>query len=136
MPTLDTDTRLIMTILFVGAVSGVNVYFFSQYGAGFLNFYGAYSLSLMFGVLTVGGIMIIKALFDLILNEYIEDLLLQRRIEAYWRRKAKEEDTRKRIRESLRTYESSVYTPPSFVSPMQQSNDNSLSAKFLTEYQE
>ena len=40
MPSIDTDTRLIMTILFVGSVSGVNVYFYTQYGVDFP--YGGY----------------------------------------------------------------------------------------------
>ncbi len=105
MPSIDTDTRLVMTILFVGAVSGINVYFFSQYGASFINAYGAYSMSIMFGVLTVGGIMILKALFDLILNDYIEDFLLQRQINSYWNRKARDEDNRKRVRESLKNFQ-------------------------------
>jgi len=84
MPSIDTDTRLIMTVLFVGAVSGINVYFFSQYGSTFVNAYGPYPVAMIFGVLTVGGIVILKALFDLFVNDYIEDFLLQRQINSYW----------------------------------------------------
>ena len=105
MPSIDTDTRLIMTVLFVGAVSGVNVYFFSEYGATFVSAYGPYPVAMIFGVLTVGGIVILKALFDLMINDYIEDFLLQRQINAYWNRKARDEENRKRVRESFRGFQ-------------------------------
>ena len=61
MAAMDKDTRLVMTILFVGAVSGTNVYFYSAYGAElpFTNFAHA----VLFGFLTVGGIMGLKACF-------------------------------------------------------------------------
>ena len=36
MAALNQDTRLIMTILFVGTVSGANVYFYANYGINFL----------------------------------------------------------------------------------------------------
>jgi hypothetical protein len=69
MAALNNDTRLVMTILFVGTVSGANVYFYSAYG---LNFpYGALAHSVLFGLITVGGIMVMKALFDLSLNDRI-----------------------------------------------------------------
>lgn len=45
-----------------------------------------------------------KALFDLILNDFIEDFLLQRQIGSYWNRKARDEENRKRVRESLRNF--------------------------------
>lgn len=109
--TFEDDTRLVMTILFVGAVSGVNVYFFATFGAEFLTIYGPYTLAILFGVLTVGGIMILKSLFDLVLNEYIEDFLLQRSINTYWARKAKDEENRKRVRESMRQYEEFRFRP-------------------------
>ena len=35
MAALNNDTRLVMTILFVGTVSGANVYFYSAYGLKF-----------------------------------------------------------------------------------------------------
>ena len=43
--------------------------------------------------------------FDLIIFERIEDVLLQRKIDAYWVRKQKEEDNRKRVRDTMRQYE-------------------------------
>ena len=105
MPSIDTDTRLVMTILFVGAVSGTNIYFYSQYGITFP--YGFLEHALLFGIVTVGGIMCIKAFFDLFMNAYIEEWLLQRRIDAYWARMAREEENRKRVRDSFRQFQSS-----------------------------
>ena len=145
MPSIDTDTRLIMTVLFVGAVSGINVYFFSQYGTTFVNAYGPYPVAVIFGVLTVGGIMILKALFDLILNDYIEDFLLQRQINSYWNRKARDEDNRKRVRESMRNFQqqfgfpsgSGVYgdnVMPNL--PMQTQETQTVSPTFLTGFNE
>ena len=49
--------------------------------------------------------MILKALFDLAINDYIEDFLLQRQIESYWSRKARDEENRKRVRESFRGFQ-------------------------------
>ena len=49
--------------------------------------------------------MCIKAAFDLFMNDYIEEWLLQRRIDSYWQRKAREEDNRKRVRDSIRTFQ-------------------------------
>jgi len=103
MPSIDTDTRLVMTILFVGAVSGTNIYFYNQYGITFP--YGQLEHALLFGIVTVGGIMCIKAFFDLFMNDYIEEWLLQRRIDAYWARKAREEENRKRVRDTMRTFQ-------------------------------
>ena len=145
MPSIDTDTRLIMTVLFVGAVSGINVYFFSQYGTTFVNAYGPYPVAVIFGVLTVGGIMILKALFDLILNDYIEDFLLQRQINSYWNRKARDEDTRKRVRESMRNFQqqfgnalggSSVYGDNVLPNLPQTSEPQTVSPTFLTGFNE
>jgi len=103
MPSIDTDTRLVMTILFVGAISGMNIFFYAQYGVSFP--YGYVEHALLFGVVTVGGIMCIKAFFDLFLNDFIEEWLLQRRIDAYWQRMAREEDNRKRVRDSIRSFQ-------------------------------
>ena len=58
MAAMDKDTRLVMTILFVGAVSGTNVYFYSAYG-GELPF-SNFAHAVLFGFLTVGGIMGLK----------------------------------------------------------------------------
>jgi len=114
MPSIDTDTRLVMTILFVGAVSGINIYFYSQYGMSFP--YGAEEHAVLFGISTIGGIMILKAMFDMVLNDWIEEFLLQRRIDAYWARKAREEENRKRVRDSFRQFQQNwnqtVVSPP------------------------
>jgi len=128
--TFEDDTRLVMTILFVGAVSGVNVYFFATFGAEFLTIYGPYTLAILFGVLTVGGIMILKSLFDLVLNEYIEDFLLQRSINTYWARKAKDEENRKRVRESMRQYEEFRFRP-AIQQPQQFVDENVINPSFL-----
>ena len=127
--TFEDDTRLVMTILFVGAVSGVNVYFFATFGAEFMSIYGPYTLAILFGVLTVGGIMILKSLFDLVLNEYIEDFLLQRSINTYWARKAKDEENRKRVRESMRQYEEFRFRSP--VPQQQFVDENVINPSFL-----
>ena len=138
MPAIDTDTRLIMTILFVGAVSGVNIYFYTMYGIAFP--YGGVAHAVLFGICTVGGIMVLKALFDLALNDPIEEFLLKRRINAYWNRKAREEDNRKRVRDSLRqfnqtfgqTYGTEMQTPFMQTVP----TENALSPTFLTNFNE
>jgi len=128
--TFEDDTRLVMTILFVGAVSGVNVYFFATFGAEFMSIYGPYTLAILFGVLTVGGIMILKSLFDLVLNEYIEDFLLQRSINTYWARKAKDEENRKRVRESMRQYEEFRFRPQ-LQQNVQYADENVINPSFL-----
>ena len=138
MPSIDTDTRLVMTILFVGAVSGVNVYFYAQYGVGFP--YTVEAHAVLFGISTIGGIMIMKAIFDLIANDYIEETLLQRRIDAYWNRRAREEENRKRVRESFRnfqqTWNNQVQSPTNVYGdnnlPVIKSNTEGVSPSFLT----
>mgnify|MGYP003139130891 FL=1 len=143
MPSIDTDTRLIMTVLFVGAVSGVNVYFFSQYGSTFVSAYGPYPVAMIFGVLTVGGIVILKALFDLMINDYIEDFLLQRQINSYWNRKARDEENRKRVRESFRGFQQQFGTTPTVygdqnlpVMPQPSQEVQTVSPTFLTGFNE
>jgi len=137
MPSLEDDTRLVMTILFVGAVSGVNIYFYTQYG--FLFPYAGYSHALLFGILTIGGIMILKAVFDLALFDRIEDALLQRKIDQYWARKQREEENRKRVRDTMRQYEQQynpafgVPTPPPPANyGANYENENTISPTFLT----
>jgi len=99
---LNNDTRLVMTILFVGTVSGANVYFYSAYG---LNFpYGPLAHSVLFGLITVGGIMVMKALFDLSLNDRIEIRLLDRQIESHFQRVAREEQIKTKLRESMKQF--------------------------------
>lgn len=100
MAALNNDTRLVMTILFVGTISGANVYFYSAYG---LNFpYTPIAHSVLFGLITVGGIMVMKALFDLSLNDKIEIRLLDRQIEAHFQRVAREQQIRAKLRESMK----------------------------------
>ena len=73
--------------------------------------------------------MILKSIFDLVLNEYIEDFLLQRSINTYWARKAKDEENRKRVRESMRQYEEFRFRPI----PQQQQyvDENVINPSFL-----
>lgn len=108
MAALNTDTRLIMTILFVGVVSGANVFFYASYGTDFP--YTNLAHGVLFGLITVGAILIMKALNDLFLNDYIEQGLLDRRIEAYWKLKNKEEQQRKRMQDSLKTFQTDFNT--------------------------
>ena len=136
MPSIDTDTRLVMTVLFVGAISGINVYFFSQYGSTFVNAYGPYPVAVIFGVLTVGGIMILKALFDLILNDYIEDFLLRRAIDGYWGRKQREEENKRRVKESLKQFNTNYAVTPALYGdqnlPTIKAEEQGVSPSFLT----
>tara|TARA_R110002012_G_scaffold125747_3_gene277385 strand:- start:805 stop:1170 length:366 start_codon:yes stop_codon:yes gene_type:complete len=97
-----------MTILFVGVVSGANVFFYAQYGTNFPYTHLAHGV--LFGLITVGAILIMKALNDLFLNDYIEQGLLDRRIEAYWKLKNKEEQQRKRMQDSLKTFQTDFNT--------------------------
>ena len=102
MAALSQDTRLIMTILFVGTVRGANVYFYSAYG---LNFpYGALAHSVLFGLITVGGIMVMKALFDLSLNDKIEIRLLDRQIENHFQRLQREEQIKSKLQDSMKQF--------------------------------
>jgi len=129
---LNTDTRLVMTILFVGALSGTNVFAYAQFGTGFP--YGALAHSLLFGLGTIGAIMVMKALFDLALNDKIEMWLLDRKIAAYWERKARDEQQRQKMRESARQYGSNnpFYSPPQ---QTMQEDDNSVGNEFLATLQ-
>jgi len=102
MPALEKDTKLVMTILFVGAICGVNVFFYAEFGH--LLAFSAYSHAVVFSLMTIGGILVMKAIFDLALNDYIEMSLLDRRISAYWTRRQKDEKQRERIRQSLQQY--------------------------------
>jgi hypothetical protein len=99
MPALEHDTRLVMTILFVGTVSGANVFFYANYGIDFP--YTTLAHSALFGLITVGSIMILKAVFDLALNEKIEMWLLERRVNHFWHQKRKEEEQKGKIRETM-----------------------------------
>jgi hypothetical protein len=97
MAALDKDTRLIMTIMYVGAMAGMNVYFYSVYG-GDLPF-SPFTHAMLFSLITVGIIMMQKALFDMIVNERLEMWLLNRKIDFYWEKKKRDERQREKIRE-------------------------------------
>jgi len=91
-----------MTILFVGAISGVNVFFYAEYGH--LLAFSNYSHAVVFSLMTIGGILVMKAVFDLALNDYIEMTLLDRRIAAYWAKRQRDEQQRDKVRQSLQQY--------------------------------
>lgn len=128
MPALNTDTRLVMTILFVGTISGANVFFYANYGITFPH--GILAHSILFGLGTIGSIMVMKALFDLSLNDRIEMWLLDRKIVAYWERKARDEQQRQKMRESAR-----ALGVNSFYQPIQQEEDNTVGNEFLASLQ-
>ena len=64
--------------------------------------------------------MILKAIFDLALNDKIELYLLDRRITHFWNQKRKEEEQKGKIRETMKTH-SSTYnvSPPQLVSSLE-----------------
>ena len=86
-----------MAILFVGAVSGVNVLAYAEYGISFP--YGAEAHAVLFGISTIGAILMVKVLFDVFISDYIEDFLLRRAIDGYWGRKQREEENKRRVKE-------------------------------------
>lgn len=133
MAALNADTRLIMTILFVGVVSGANVFFYAQYGSNFPYTHLAHGV--LFGLITVGAILIMKAVNDLFLNDYIEQGLLDRRIESYWKMKNKEEQQRKRMQDSLKTFQTDYNTTRVPEISTYNSNENELGAEFLASLQ-
>jgi hypothetical protein len=104
MAAINKDTRLVMTILFVGAVSGMNVYFYANYGADLP--WTHLSHAVLFSLLTIGGIMGIKAFFDLIMNDRMELWLLDRKIRFYWEKKQREEQQKQKVMESMRQHTS------------------------------
>ena len=107
MPALSQDTRLVMTILFVGVMSGTNIYVYANFGIDFP--YTTLAHSLLFGLGTIGSIMVMKALFDLALNDKIELWLLDRKITSYWERKSRDEQQRNKMRESAKKYTGNFY---------------------------
>ena len=108
MPALNTDTRLVMTILFVGTLSGANVFVYANFGVSFP--YTTLAHAFLFGLGTIGSIMVMKAIFDLALNDKIEMWLLDRKIKAYWERKSRDEQQRQKMRESARQYNTNFYS--------------------------
>ena len=115
MPALEKETKLVMTILFVGAISGTNVYFYAKYGD--MIAFNNYAHALVFGLMTIGGILVMKAIFDLALNDYIEMALLDRRIAAYWAKKQRDDKQRERIRTTMQQYR---VPPQQFNPPLNQ----------------
>ena len=128
MAALNQDTRLVMTILFVGALSGANVFAYAQFGTGFP--YGPLAHSFLFGLGTIGSIMVMKALFDLALNDKIEMWLLDRKIQAYWERKSRDEQQRQKMRESAKQF-----GVPTFYAPRVQDEENTVGSEFLATLQ-
>ena len=102
MAAISKDTRLVMTILFVGAVSGMNVYFYANYGAELP--WSPLSHAILFSLITIGFVMGIKAVFDLIMNDRMELWLLDRKINMYWEKRKREETQRNKIVDSMRQY--------------------------------
>ena len=133
MPALEKDTKLVMTILFVGAISGTNVYFYAKYGD--LISFNEYAHALIFGLMTVGGILVMKALFDLAINDKIETFLLDRRIAAYWNKKNRDEQQRERIRQSMNQYNplQAQYVP---TPPMRMEDTTRVPTSFLAQIEQ
>tara|TARA_Y100000004_G_C8740613_1_gene338123 strand:- start:198 stop:587 length:390 start_codon:yes stop_codon:yes gene_type:complete len=129
MAALNQDTRLVMTILFVGALSGTNVWAYAAFGMNFP--YGPLAHSVLFGLGTIGAIMVMKAIFDLSLNDRIEMWLLDRKIAAYWERKARDEQQKIKMRESAKQFATS---PFAYTQPVEQ-EENTLGTEFLATLQ-
>ena len=129
MAALNQDTRLVMTILFVGALSGTNVWAYAAFGMNFP--YGPLARSVLFGLGTIGAIMVMKAVFDLSLNDRIEMWLLDRKIAAYWERKARDEQQKIKMRESAKQFATS---PFAYTQPVEQ-EENTLGTEFLATLQ-
>ena len=124
MAVLNQDTRLIMTILFVGAVSGANVYAYAEIGTGFP--YGALAHSVLFGLGTIGAIMVMKALFDLALNDKIEFGYSTERLLLFGKEKARDDQQRRKMVESAKQYNTSLpYTGQT------ETDDNTVGNEFL-----
>ena len=96
MAALNNETRLVMTILFAGTLSGSAVFFYAKYGTGLP--YSPMVHAGLFGLTTIGVIMIMKAMFDLFLNDKIELWLLDRKIDAYWSRKQRDAEQFNKMR--------------------------------------
>jgi len=114
-----------MTILFCGCLSGANVFFYAKYGIDFPYTHLAHSI--LFGLVTVGAIMIMKAVGDLFLNERIELFLLDRKIETYWARMSRDETQRKKLIETSKQFKNDFNRTPQFSSYQ----ENSVGSSFL-----
>ena len=109
MAAIDKDTKLIMTIMYVGAMDGMNVYFYSVYGAELP--FTAFTHAVLFSLITVGVIMLQKSLFDMVVNERFEMWLLNRKINLYWEKKSRDEAQRKKIKDSMAQRNVTYYQP-------------------------
>lgn len=114
-----------MTILFCGCLSGANVFFYAKYGIDFPYTHLAHAV--LFGLVTVGAIMIMKAVGDLFLNERIELFLLDRKIETYWARMSRDETQRKKLIETSKQFQNDFNRAPQFSSYQ----ENSVGPSFL-----
>lgn len=108
MAAIDKDTRLIMTIMYVGSMAGMNVYFYSAYGAELP--FSALTHAVLFGLITVGVIMLQKAIFDMVVNERFEMWLMDRKINLYWEKQQRNDRQKQKIRESMKN--TSYYSGP------------------------
>ena len=120
-----------MTILFVGCISGINVFFYAEYGN--LLAFSHYAHAIVFSLMTIGGILVMKAVFDLALNDYIEMTLLDRRIASYWNRKARDEQQRERVRQSLNQFNQSWNRVPVNNLPVKVEEPQTVSSSFLAQ---
>ena len=133
MPALAADTKLVMTILFVGAISGVNVFFYAEYGD--LLAFSHYAHATVFSLMTIGGILVMKAFFDLALNDYIEATLIDRRISAYWYRKQRDEQQREKVRASLAQY-NNTWRGQAVAQPQVKPEEPNISPAFLAQIEQ
>mgnify|MGYP003132775062 CR=1 FL=1 len=131
MPALEKDTKLVMTILFIGAISGVNVFFYAEYGS--LLAFSHYAHATVFALMTIGGILVMKAVFDLALNDYIEMGLLDRRIGAYWNKRARDEKQRERVRQSLNQFNQQWGPPPQVMQAKPEEPKTQVASSFLAQ---
>lgn len=137
MAALNNETRLVMTILFAGTLSGSAVFFYAKYGTGLP--YSPMVHAGLFGLTTIGVIMIMKAMFDLFLNDKIELWLLDRKIEAYWSRKQRDAEQYNKMRESAQQFGGGLQnqfkqTPTRFTATTE-SNVGEIGNEFLTSLQ-
>ena len=75
--------------------------------------------------------MCLKAIFDLSLNDKIELRLLDRRINAYWERRARDEQQRQKLTETMKQYNTNVIAP----STSMYETENTISNDFLAKLQ-
>ena len=76
-----------------------------------------------------------KAVFDLALNDYIEMSLLDRRIAAYWNKKARDEQQREKVRQSLQQYNNQWRNTP-FAQQPERTEEQVLPPSFLAQIEQ